>query len=459
MEKAPSASGRLSPTQWALLALVLIADVLDLMDSTIGNIAAPSIVADLGGGEALVKWLGAGYALAMGALLVLGGRLGDRFGRRPMFLIGLAGFTLASAACGLAANPTSLVVSRVVQGAFGALLLPQGLSLLMVGLSRDQLPTAFSLFGPVMGLSAVFGPIVAGFLISADLAGLGWRPVFLINVVLGGAAFLAAWNILPRDEERRPEALDVVGTVLLGLGLLGVFFGLIEGPFQGGAPALALGAGVVVLSAFVVRQLTARHPLILPSVFQNRGFTSGLLLGLVFFAAVNGLSYVSALFLQLDLGMAPLDASLAMAPLLLGIITASFAGRPLIATWGRRLVLVGLLATLAGAALLAWASGAHSPWPLVPGLFVLGCGMGACFSSIFDLALGNLAPEQSGSASGTLSAVQQLANAVGSAVVTGVYFQGSGGMVTTVVVVGTLVAVCLPLVPLLPNRAPEQPGQ
>nr|BBJ52824.1 hypothetical protein SAVMC3_54530 [Streptomyces avermitilis] len=184
-------------TRWAVLGVVLAADVLDLLDSTITNIAAPTIAADLGGGTALVQWLGASYALALGVLLVLGGRLGDRHGRRRLFLAGLSGFTAASLVCGLAWNPQALVVARLFQGAFGALVIPQGFGILGATWPRDQIRKAYSCFGPVMGLSAVGGPVLAGFLVDADLAGLGWRPMFLINLVLGGAALLAAARLLP----------------------------------------------------------------------------------------------------------------------------------------------------------------------------------------------------------------------------------------------------------------------
>ena len=190
---------RLTTRLRLILAIVLLADVLDLMDSTITNIAAPTIVRDIGGGESLIKWLGAGYALAMGVLLVVGGRLGDRYGKRRMFLIGIAGFTLASLWCGLSADPAMLIAGRLVQGGFGALLIPQGIGILIGTFSREQLPRVFSAFGPVMGASAVLGPIVAGFIISADIAGLTWRPIFLINIALGTAGFIAALRLLPHD--------------------------------------------------------------------------------------------------------------------------------------------------------------------------------------------------------------------------------------------------------------------
>jgi len=159
-----------------ILVVVILADVLDLMDSTITNIAAPTIVRDIGGGESLIKWLGASYALAMGVLLVVGARLGDRYGKRRMFLVGIAGFTLASLAAGLSIDPVMLITARLFQGGFGALLIPQGIGLLIASFNREQMRGAFSVFGPVMGASAILGPILAGFIISANIGGLTWRP-------------------------------------------------------------------------------------------------------------------------------------------------------------------------------------------------------------------------------------------------------------------------------------------
>jgi len=419
---------RLTTRLRLILAVVLLADVLDLMDSTITNIAAPTIVRDIGGGESLIKWLGAGYALAMGVLLVVGGRLGDRYGRRRMFLTGIAGFTLASLACGLAAGPAMLIAGRLVQGGFGALLIPQGIGILIGSFSREQQPRAIAAFGPVLGASAVLGPIVAGFLISADIAGLTWRPIFLINIVLGTAGFIAALRVLPQDRLSGAVPIDGLGAGLLGASMFALIYGLIEGSTDGwtALPIGCLVTGAVLLAGFGVRQRMAADPLILPSLLANRGFTAGLLLGLAFFAAVNGLAYVISLFFQTALGLTPRAAAIALCPLVIGIIIASLVCRPLVGTLGRVLVIIGLGTTLAGAAGL-WATvladgTAVSVWAIAPSILVLGAGMGACISSIYDVAIGDVAPGEAGSASGSLSAVQQLAAAIGSAVVTTVYF-------------------------------------
>jgi len=459
---------RLTTRLRIILAIVLLADVLDLMDSTITNIAAPTIVRDIGGGESLIKWLGAGYALAMGVLLVVGGRLGDRYGQRRMFLIGIAGFTLASLWCGLSVDPAMLIAGRLVQGGFGALLIPQGIGILLRAFSREQLPRVFSAFGPVMGASAVLGPIIAGFLISADIAGLTWRPIFLINIVLGTAGFIAALRLLPHDGPASAVPIDGLGSGLLGASMLALIYGLIEGSTAGwtAVPVLCLAAGAALLAGFGVRQRLAAEPLILPSLLANRGFTAGLLLGLAFFAAVNGLAYVISLFFQTALGLGPSAAALALSPLMAGIIVSSIVCRPLVAKLGRVLVVIGLGITLAGAAGV-WATvlaegTAVSVWALAPSILVLGTGMGACFSSIYDVAIGDVAPAEAGGASGALSAVQQLAAAIGSAVVTTVYFSqrtqhGAGhAMTVSVAVVGAIAVLCLGLAWLLPRSAPEE---
>ncbi len=451
---------------WLTLLIVLIADGLDLIDATITNIAAPSIVADIGGGPALVKWLGAAYALALGSMLVLGGRLGDRYGQRRVFLVGMAGFTLASAAAGLALDPAVLIAARVVQGGFGALLIPQGMAIMTKTFSREALAKAFAAFGPMLGIFAVGGPILGGFLIDANLLGLGWRPVFLVNVVLGVLGLLLAVRVLPTVPADRSARIDVVGSVLLAGAMFGLLFGLVEGSTDGwtAVPALSLVVAAVLAAAFTRRQLTTAAPLITPSLFTHRGFTSGLVTGLLVFAAFNGLMYVISLFFQLGLGYSPLHAALSLLPLTAGIILGAGACMALVTRLGRTLVLAGLLASASGTGLLLLvvrtAGLGATSWQLALVTLLIGAGAGLCFGSIFDTALGDIAPDEAGAASGSLSAVQQIAAGVGSAAVTSVYFghlatsQASAMTVSLVVVLG-ITALCLLAVPLLPRKAAE----
>lgn len=462
-----------SPTstvqRWLVLAVVLLADVLDLIDATVTNLAAPTITAVLHGRAWLVPWLGASYAVTLGSLLVLGGRLGDRYGRRRTFLVGLAGFTLASLACGLAWSPLVLIAARLVQGAFGALLIPQGFGLLTDVFPREQLGKAFSFFGPVMGLSAVGGPLLAGYLLHADLFGWGWRAMFLINIALGAVGLVAAFVLLPAGPADPAVWVDVAGAALLAGAMLGMLGGLIAGGTGRWSTltVAVVACGVVLLIAFVVQQRRAAQPLIIPTLFANRGFVAGLGVGVVYFAVVAGLLYLVSLYLQPDRGYSPVSTSLRLAPLAVGIVLASVACYPLIGRLGRRLVVIGLLLTLLGSAALLFAitlHGTNFTWVLVGCLLVVGLGMGCCFGSIFDTALGDIDPDQTGSASGSLNAVQQLANAAGSAVLATVFLATAtrhgtaAAVVTGLGIVLAAAVLCLGATRLLPRHAAPETG-
>ncbi|MFI5735915.1 MFS transporter [Kribbella sp. NPDC051587] len=458
---------RSSRSMWAILGLVLLADAVDVIDATITNIAAPTIARDLHGGEGLIKWLGTAYMLAMGVLLVVGGRLGDKFGQRRLFLVGLSGFTLASAIAGLSPDPTLLIAARVAQGAFGALLIPQGMAIMVKAFTPEMLAKAFGLFGPVLGATSIFGPVLAGLLIGADLFGLSWRPIFLINVVLGGIGLVVATRILPRDDGDRSIAIDGWGSGLLAATMFGLLYGLIEGASNGwGATAVtSIVAGVLLLTAFGYRQRTAADPLIKPSLLRNRGFSAGMLVGLAIFAATTGLLYVLSLFIQEGLHAGPQQTSMALLPLTVGIIATAFAAMAgLMAKLGRTMIFLGLVFVLAGCAwILAVVqhSGTNvSLWTLAPAFFVTGVGIGG-IGMIYTIALGDTAPDEAGSASGSLSSIQQLASGIGSAAVATIFFHGAASgldhaLKVSLVVVLIVTAVSIPAVGLLPRRAPQE---
>ena len=290
----------------------------------------------------------------------------------------MAGFGIASLLCALAIDPAMLIASRILQGAFGALLIPQGMGILISTFSRAQFPTAASMFGPVLGAATLAGPILAGFLIGADLWGLTWRPIFLINILLCGAGLVASWFILPKNTHRRPVSIDGLGSGLLAAGMFGLIYGLIDGSTSGWTATSwqVLGAAVIFLILFGWRQATAKNPLILRSLLHNHGFTSGMLVGLGYFAAVNGFAYVISLYFQLGLGFKPAGAALAMSPMMIGIVISSFIARPLIPKLGRRLVAVALAVTLlavVGMLATGFAMGtAVTAWALAPSVLVLG---------------------------------------------------------------------------------------
>ncbi len=457
-------------TMWLILIAVVMADALDLMDATLTMIAAPTIAANLGGGELLIKWLGSAYALALGSLLVVGGRLGDRFGQRRTFLIGIAGFTLASAACGIAPNSAVLIAGRLLQGGFGALLIPQGVAVLTSTFPREMLGKAFSAFGPTLAVASVAGPLLGAFIVTANIGGLSWRPMFLINVVIGSIGFVLAWNVMPRTPGDRSVVLDGVGSGLLSAAMLMLIYGLIEGSTSGWAPIdlVAILCGLVCFAAFGLRQARAANPLIKPSLLANRGFTAGIIVALGFFSIVSGLGYVLSLFLQQGMGLTAVEAALSgIAPMAIGIMVASFGAAPLIERLGRRLVLAGLVLTLVGVAglwvVIAVQGSAVGPWSLTLPVFVIGLGMGCGFGSLFAIALGDIDHAEAGSASGSLSAVQQLAAAIGSAAITSIWFRSmtadvTGAMITCLAVVAIVLVACMALVGLLPRQAAAEDG-
>ncbi|MEV4115197.1 MFS transporter [Nonomuraea sp. NPDC049695] len=461
-----------SRQMWAILGLVLLADALDVIDATVTNIAAPTIASELNGGESLIKWLGPAYMLAMGVLLVVGGRLGDKFGQRRLFLIGMGGFTLASAIAGFSPDPILLIAARVAQGAFGALLIPQGMAIMTKAFDRDMLAKAFGLFGPVLSLSSVGGPVLAGFLISADVFGLAWRPIFLINIILGVVGLIIAVKILPCDDDAdRSTVVDGWASGLLGVTMLGLLYGLIEGSTNGWGviPIVSIVVGVLFFAAFAYRQRTATHPLIMPSLLKNRGFTSGLLVCLVAVAAGTGLLFVLSLFLQEGLHVSPRDTSLGLVPLTLGLVAAGFAAMGgLVAKLGRTLVFIGLTVDLVGCgwvlALVTYSGTNVSLWALAPAFFVIGVGIGLSFATIPVVALGDAKPDEAGSASGSFSSIQQLASAIGSAAVTSIFFQAATSglghaMKISLIVVLAVTALSLPVVALMPRKAPSEPQQ
>ncbi len=341
---------------------------------------------------------------------------------------------------------------------------------------KDMLARAFGLFAPVLGLSSVGGPVLAGFLISADLFGLSWRPIFLINIILGVTGLIMAARILPRDGDRdRSAVVDGWASGLLAATMIGLLYGLIDGSTNGWGviPIVSITAGVLFFASFAWRQRTATHPLIKPSLLKNRGFTSGLLVCLVAVAAGSGLLFVLSLFLQEGLHVSPRDTSLGLMPLTLGLVAAGFAAMGgLVARLGRRLVFTGLTIDLAGCgwvlALVNHSGTNVTLWTLAPAFFVIGIGIGLSFATIPAVALGDAKPDEAGSASGSFSSIQQLASAIGSAVVTSIFFQAATSgtahaMAITLIVVLALTALSLPVVALMPRKAPsptsEQPAE
>ena len=414
--------------RWIVMTVIVIADVMDLLDSVIANIAGPSIRDSLGGGETTLQWILAGYTLAFAVGLITSARAGDIVGRRPMFVIGMAGFTLASLACGLAPTAGLLIAFRVLQGLFGAVMIPQGFAMVTQCFPPEQLQKAFIPFGPIMGLAAVVGPILGGFLVDADLFGSGWRAIFLVNVPIGIVGVLLSWRYLPRLVTDPKARLDPLGSVLVTLACAALIYPLVQGRDLGWpwwTYALMAGA-VLIFVVFAWSERRSDHPVIEPSLFSNRSFLGGLLFLGTFFLSMTGLNLVINLFFQLGLGFTPTHTGLTMIPNALGLaVGATVSGAYLGPRLGRHLLQIGLVISAIGMgwfAVVAKDGYATSSWDFVVPLVVSGFGMGLIFAPLFDLVLAGLGENEVGSASGLLNAVQQFVGALGVAVLGTVFF-------------------------------------
>ena len=417
-----------NPLRWFVFAVVIAANIMDLMDATIVNVAGPSIRLALGGGASTLQWLPAGYTLAFAVFLITGARLGDMFGRRRLFLIGSAGFTVMSAACAVAPSMETLIVFRVLQGSFGALMIPQGFGMLKEVFAEDEMSKVFGAFGPMMGLSILAAPILAGALVEANLWGIGWRLVFLINVPIGIAAFAGAVRVLPGTVAHPGIRLDAIGMVLIGAALTVIIYPLIQGRADSW-PAwtfVSLGAGIVLLGAFVLWDRRPHgDPLIEPGLLSNRTYTSGILVALAFFGAFGGLLLCVSLFGQLGEHWSPIHAGLTLMAMVVGMIIGMGAGFALVGRLGRHLLHLGVAIVAAGTVVLALtATGTRtaSTMDLAPGLFLIGLGAGSSIGQLFDFILAGVSMDQVGSASGVLEAVQQLSSALGVAVLGTIFF-------------------------------------
>jgi len=441
-----------NPLRWFVFTVVIAANIMDLMDATIVNIAGPSIRSALGGSASTLQWLPAGYTLAFAVFLITGARLGDMFGRRRLFLIGSAGFTVMSAACAAAPSMEVLIVFRVLQGSFGALMIPQGFGMLKEVFAEEEMTKVFGTFGPMMGLSILAAPILAGALVEANLWGIGWRLVFLINVPIGIATFVGAVRVLPRTVAHPGLRLDTGGMVLIGVALTAIIYPLIEGRSDAW-PAwtfVSLAVGAALLGVFVLWERRGRgDPLIEPGLLANRTYVSGILVALAFFGAFGGLLLCVSLFAQLGEHFSPVHAGLTLTGMVVGMIAGMGAGFALVKRLGRHLLHLGVAIVAAGTVVLALTvTGAQtvSTLDLAPGLFLIGLGAGASMGQLFDFILAGVGMDEVGSASGVLEAVQQLSSALGVAVLGTVFFSAFDRHLPTHALAITAWACLVPLV-------------
>ena len=427
--------------RWVAFGTVVTAAVMDLLDSTIAQVAAPTIRSELGGSYAVIEWVTAAYALAMAVGLLTGGRLGDIFGRRRMLLTGMAGFVLASAACAAAQSAAELIGARAIQGLLGAIMLPQVFGLIRDMFEAHEMGKAFSVYGPVMGLSAMLGPIASGGLISLDVLGTGWRAIFAVNVPVGLAALALGFRTLPKTADTngtRGGRLDLPGALLAGAGMFGLVFPLAQGHSLGWPTwSFAMMAGAVLaLAGFgwyqVRRQRAGRDPLVEPSVFRHRPYLAGIVFSVVFTGSLGGIVMIFNVFLQNGLGFTPWHSAITTAPWAAGAFVGSAIGGIAMARLGRRVLHAGLVVEAAGLlgiyAVLHGAGGGVSTVDLLGPMIVGGIGMGMVFVPLFDIVMAGVRPQEMGSASGVLQTVNSLGMSLGIAGIGAIFFAQVGGL-------------------------------
>ncbi|MEV0402570.1 MFS transporter [Actinoallomurus sp. NPDC050550] len=429
-------------TQGRTLALIalLLAAFMDLIDVTILNVVLPSIEKDLGASPAQLQWMLSGYSLALALGMITGARLGDILGHKKVFLIGVSGFAAASALCGMAPGPDLLVAARVLQGLAAAVMIPQVLSQIQVMYAPHERGGAMAAFSALSGLAATVGPILGPALLSWNLAGLGWRLVFWVNVPVGVVTVIACLRSLPESRARHAVRIDVTGVIVSTVGLMLVLYPLIAASGRGERPVWtypSITAGVLTLAGFWAhqRRVGARggDPLIQVSLFRFRSVCGGLLVQLLFFIPTMGFFLVVMQFLQVGIGAGPMTAGLTILPWSVAVaVLAGVSAAVLLPRIGRATVQIGLVLLAAGFAAIAVVAGgatAHTGWTdLIWGVLIGGAGMGMIVAPLAQLTLGDVPVGDAGSGSALFNTVTQLAAAVGVAIIGTFFFARVRGL-------------------------------
>lgn len=447
----------------ALLTLI-VALVLEIVDLTIVNTALPAIKADIGADAEASQWIVAAYAMAFALFLMAGGRLGDSFGYRRIFLIGVAGFTASSVLCGLAATSEQLVAARLLQGATGAVMSPQFMAMMQVLFTPLERVSKLALFGLIGGLAAIAGPIIGGLLIEADLLGLGWRVIFLINLPVGLIALVAGRLWLPTTRSARPAGYDLMGMVLFGGAVAAAIVPLMRAEGNGwtalGTLSLALGLllGWLGWRHVAGRVSAGRAALFDPALFAIRSFRLGLILAIIFSLSSAGFLLVFAFALQVERGATPLTTGLLHMPFGFGAMFGiAVLGRRFLPRIGRWIMVAGAVTMAVGSvlALVVIGQTTASHLVMVPLLFVAGAGMGMISGCVPPVTVAQVDRDHAGAASALLKTCQQFGSAIGVALVGAVYFGWSrdaavapsaagGGVVGAALLVCALIAAWLP---------------
>jgi EmrB/QacA subfamily drug resistance transporter len=433
---SPAQDTRPQPVSWAPLAVILCGTFVFVLDFFIVNVALPSIQRDLSASPSAIEWVVAGYALTSAALLVTGGRLGDHYGRRRLFCAGLAIFTVTSVLCAVAPGAGFLVAARLAQGVGAAVMAPNILAILGTTYTGQDRVKAITAYGMVMGVAAAGGQLLGGVLIGANVAGLGWRMLFWVNVPIGIVALACARRLVPESRATADGTaagrLDLRGAALFTAALVAIILPLLDGR-QDGWPAwswacLAAGPVLLVLFAAYLRGMARRgaQPLLDPAIFTVRTFRAGLTCQVLFWCQQAASYLLLAIYLQDGRGLSPVASGGMFAALAVGYLATSMRAPALTIRFGRAVLATGAAVAAAGDVALVLAAFGGAGFPvaaLLPGLFLLGAGQGLCITPLTATVLAQADATTAGSVSGALSTAQQVGNAIGVAV-SGVIFYG-----------------------------------
>ncbi|MBO8191121.1 MFS transporter [Streptomyces oryzae] len=425
---------------YLVVCVVLVAAVVQMVDVSIINVAVPALQSDLKASTSSTQLVVAGYQLAFACVLIVSGRLGDLIGSRRIFLLGMVLFTAASAACGAATSPGALVAFRIVQGLASGLMYPQAYSVVQLRIPEEKRRQAFGMVAASLGLATILGPLIGGLFISWDVAGLGWRAIFYVNVPIGLAAVTGALLLLDNRRPPRTRRMDISSAPLVVTGMFLLLFPLVRGR-ELGWPGWLLwmaAAGCALLAAFVLRQHSAERagklPLLQLGLFRDRAFTVGLLVIIVFFAGLPVYALVFTLYLQIGYGASALTAGVATLPFALGTVVASALSEKVSDRLGRFALCVPSLVMAFGMGALAWqvdrAGAELHAWSYAPMLLVIGFGLGLFAPVAVDRVLAGIHGRDAGSASGALATSQQVGGAFGVALIGMAFFTlvGNGAL-------------------------------
>ncbi|KQW08121.1 MFS transporter [Leifsonia sp. Root4] len=419
---------------WSALIVLLLGMFMALLDTTIVNVALPTIRTSLDASEATLSWIISGYALAFGLALIPAGRVGDRIGHKWVFFTGLALFTVASLFCGLATNDLQLVIARVAQGLAGGVFVPAVTALIQLMFPLSARGKAFAIMGATIGVSTAIGPILGGLIIEAFGDVNGWRVVFWVNLPIGVIALIAAAILLPaRGGPRVRTATDPVGLLLLSAGLIAILVPLIEGQDLGWPlwTYLTLAAGAVLILLFALWELRlarlGRSPLVPPRLFSHPAFSGGVILALVYFASFTGIFFTISLLWQAGLGHTALEAGLVSLPFAIGSIIGAAQSDRLSRLLGRTVLVMGTALVSIGLVwvwlvLLLTPAAELNSWLLLVPLFIAGVGNGCFIAPNAQFIVATVDRSEAGAASGVISVMQRVGAAIGIAVVGSVLF-------------------------------------